>query len=496
MKPVITLTTQFLHIHGLESKTERLLHKTTVCVMIGIACLLMAKPFFGQAITCQVPADWPSSSVDYFHNICYFGNRLNTSFRKVVYRGPKLGTLILNETTGQSAYYMYIPYIVLFQVMLCLVPALFWKFIGLNFFYGRDVETLLEKLTNTDKDADLLEKSDWSDRKMALQVQEWIRVKREHTMGMSRTLACYALMKWLRLALFVWQFNMIADFFADGNRFWGFETTSAIWYGKFVNPLIGEFTLVTGCEVQRLRMSVASKMPKKTKMYTGANSTFAQCILSANFLNSKVFLFLYWWLVLVILVCFCSALEFTLILLCPRYRRFTFKRLIRNEQYYILRCGLPHKNLHLGARGPIDHLIDYLGNDGYLFAQIVFDMLHYQRCNGLIHSIWELIIVHDGEEIPEKECSDKKDSHHEKHERNGRFTAGKNADHSKKLKLKIPNAPMEKIEESDEYEPISPINTDSYTQLLESPTPSNSSKGSEEEPLLSFDRELPEQESQ
>lgn len=65
------------------------------------------------------------------------------------------------------------------------------------------------------------------------------------------------------------------------------------------------------------------------RSYTNAHSAVARCMLSANFLNAKAFLVLYWWFLLVSFISLCSAIHYTIILLVPQYRRHEFKSMIR-----------------------------------------------------------------------------------------------------------------------------------------------------------------------
>ncbi|KAF1770329.1 hypothetical protein GCK72_002147 [Caenorhabditis remanei] len=105
-KAVESFTNPLKHIPGLESGTEQLLHSTTISILAFLCVLLASKPLFGSPIVCQVPKDWPSSSVDYFTDMCYYGNRESIHITQVIDRGYNKGTMTVNAISGTSDFYM------------------------------------------------------------------------------------------------------------------------------------------------------------------------------------------------------------------------------------------------------------------------------------------------------------------------------------------------------------------------------------------------------
>ncbi|CCD72546.1 Innexin [Caenorhabditis elegans] len=391
---VTSFTDPLKRIRGLESGTEKLLHNTTIAILVFLFILLASKPMFGSPIVCQVPKDWPSSSVDYFTDICYYGQREKVDIQHRISRAGGRGTVTVNLTTGTSEFYMWVPLVPILLVALCLLPAFFWKFVGLDCFNGMDIVSFLEFYEQTDDPGErLVEMEGWRRRKLAAQLNKWIMAKRNFFCGLSQTMIIYVLMKWFRTILFIAQFWIIADVFGDGNFFWGYADLARIANGDSINPLKGSFTLISGCRVQRLAMSIGFY-----RSYTNAHSAVARCMLSANFLNAKAFLVLYWWFLLVSFISLCSAIHYTIILLVPQYRRHEFKSMIRTEDHFIERYGEPHPNLHLGKEAPLEYLVEHLGNDGFLVVEMVYDMLHHYECDRFTEHIWMHIIVHNGEE--------------------------------------------------------------------------------------------------
>lgn len=127
------------------------------------------------------------------------------------------------------------PFIGILQVGLCILPVLFWKVIGLNFFHGSDIICLLEN----DYGEDRLQEAGYVDERRVWQIQNWVRAKRwvvpelggpinfysAAIYGKSRTLLVYVIMKWFRLAVFVFQFWLNAKLFATGDLYWGWKVS-------------------------------------------------------------------------------------------------------------------------------------------------------------------------------------------------------------------------------------------------------------------------------
>uniref|UniRef100_A0A1I7TKG2 Innexin n=2 Tax=Caenorhabditis tropicalis TaxID=1561998 RepID=A0A1I7TKG2_9PELO len=391
---VTSFTDPLKHIRGLESVSEKLLHNTTIAILLFMFLLLASKPLFGSPITCQVPPDWPSgASTEYFKDVCYYGQRVRISFKETLNRGNGRGTMSMNTLTGTSEYYMWLPLFPIFLGGLCLLPVLFWKFVGLDCFHGLDIVSFLEFYNPKEDREELTDVEKWRRQKLALQLHRWITTKRDSIFGLSSTLLLYVFMKWFRVAIFLFQFWMIAKAFGDGNLLWGYDSIVEIAQGRTINKLQGEFTLISGCKVQRFQMGFDRKH-HSSSMYTAT----AMCVLSANFINATAFLFLYWWFLFVSFVSFCSAVNSTIIMVVPLYRKYEISSMIRSEEYFIVKCGEPHPDLNIGTANSIDYFIEYLGNDGYLVVQMVHDMLHHYSCDRLTEEVWIHVIVNNGKE--------------------------------------------------------------------------------------------------
>ncbi|ULU11665.1 hypothetical protein L5515_001302 [Caenorhabditis briggsae] len=482
---VISFTNPLRRLPGLQGATEKLLHNTTISILIFLFFLLASKPLFGTPISCQLPKEWPESSIQYFADFCYYAKRDKVSFatRSI----GSQGTISHNKLTGTSDFYMWVPLVPILHGILTLLPVFFWKFVGLDSFNGSDIIAFIEYYSskNNEKSKEegrLVYPEEWRFMKQAAQFQEWIKLRKGAWYGPSQTMCVYVGMKWFRFVIFLLQFWMIASFFGGGKLSWGFDDLRHIIEGRFKNSLEGQFTLISGCRVTRLSMGIDPAIDFR-KGSSNVNSVLARCVLSANYVNAKAFLFLYWWFLFVSLISVISAVYYTTILLIPRYRKYTIQTMIRHEDYFIETYGGPHPDLNLNGTAPLDYLIHNLGNDGFLVFQMIYDVSHF-GCYRFAEHIWMYSIVNNGEipvpqlqndeKVREKE---KKDSPVRDTEMDGagdRYRGGK--DHPKNKKSSSsPNLSVVSEEDDSNSTKIS-LSGESQPSLLITE--------SDEEPLL------------
>uniref|UniRef100_A0A8R1EGI4 Innexin n=3 Tax=Caenorhabditis japonica TaxID=281687 RepID=A0A8R1EGI4_CAEJA len=137
---------------------------------------------------------------------------------------------------------------------------------------------------------------------------------------MCTTMSFYVLTKWLTSISLLAQFYMMAKIYAEGELLWGVHQLGGV---------INEFVM--------------------------------RCILPQNFINSKVFLFLYWWYILAILVSLYSAFQFSALLLVPRYQRYSIKALLPTPEFFGEQAGADQHNVLPGDSDPHEYFADYLG---------------------------------------------------------------------------------------------------------------------------------------
>lgn len=372
----------FLQLHEWDNGAEKIVHKTTIQILVFVGFLVTSNMMFGQPITCLVLPETPDSSKDYFQDFCFYQDKLRippmqSSLKRSI---TTQGTMIVNNALKEEVavtYYQWTPFIIFLQVALCLVPALMWKFFGLHFFYGNDFAAIIRSLASKKKD-DKMDSNDSDYKVDARDTIRWLEHKKRDCCGMYTTMLMYVLMKWMTFGSLFLQFYMMAKIYASGELLWGVHISYELLNGAYKNLYTGVFPQIVGCKTHR------------TQMGGVVNEFVMRCILPQNFVNSKVFLFLYWWYILAMLVSIFSAVQFTAMLFLPRYQRYATKSLLPTLEYFLDNSERnEHSDIH---DDPLEHFIDYMGNDGYLLLQCASVPLSVVRIRFFLNSLYEVVI--------------------------------------------------------------------------------------------------------
>ncbi|EFP02923.1 CRE-INX-22 protein [Caenorhabditis remanei] len=389
----------FLQLHEWDNGAEKIVHTTTIQILIFFGFLVTSNMMFGQPITCLVLPETPDSSTNYFHDFCFYQDKLRISpMQPSIRRSSNKGTMNVNYITREEVavtYYQWTPFIIFLQVAMCLTPALIWKFFGLHFFYGDDFASIIRSLASKKKD-DKMDSNDSDYKVDARDTLRWLELKKRERWGMHTTMLIYVAMKWMTFASLLLQFYMMANIYASGELLWGVHVSNIckkhsknlkqlqisyeLLNGAYKNLYTGVFPQIVGCKTHRTQ--------------TGAvvNEFTMRCILPQNFVNAKVFLFLYWWYVLAMLVSIISAVQFTLMLLLPKYQRYATKSLLPTLEFFLEDAQRAQSTVIHGHSDPLDHFVDYMGNDGYLLLQCASVPLSVVKIRFFLNSLYKIVL--------------------------------------------------------------------------------------------------------
>ncbi|CCD72547.1 Innexin [Caenorhabditis elegans] len=366
----------FLQLHEWDNGAERIVHTTTIQILICFGFLVSSNMMFGQPITCLMLPETPDSSANYFHDFCFYQDKLRIPpLHNAVKRSTRQGTMNINNIMPQEVavtYYQWTPFIIFLQVAMCLVPALMWKFFGLHYFYGHDFAAIVRSLASKKKD-DKMDSSNSNYEVDARETLRWLEHKKRERFGMHTTMMIYVAMKWMTFASLLFQFNLMAKIYASGELLWGVHISYELLNGAYKNVYTGVFPQIVGCN------------PHRAQLGGVVNEFIMRCILPQNFVNSKVFLFLYWWYILAMLVSIYSAVQFTAMLFLPKYQRYATKSLLPTEEFFNEHAEKPTK-------GSLEFFVDYMGNDGYLLLQCASVPLSVVRIRFFLNSLYTIVV--------------------------------------------------------------------------------------------------------
>ncbi|EGT56890.1 hypothetical protein CAEBREN_31631 [Caenorhabditis brenneri] len=215
----------------------------------------------------------------------------------------------------------------------------------------------------------------------------WLEHKKRDRWGMHTTMLMYVLMKWMTFLSLLLQFYMMAKIYASGELLWGVHISYELLNGAYKNLYTGVFPQIVGCKTHR------------TQIGGNVNEFAMRCILPQNFVNSKVFLFLYWWYILAMFVSIFSAIQFTAMLMLPRYQRYATKSLLPTLEYFVNNAGNDGISVIHQHVDPLEHFVDYMGNDGYLLLQCASVPLSVVRIRSFLNSLYEIVIPKQSDHI-------------------------------------------------------------------------------------------------
>ncbi|VDM80054.1 unnamed protein product, partial [Strongylus vulgaris] len=138
-------------------------------------------------------------------------------------------------------------------------------------------------------------------------IRDFLEAKRKRLFfGSSLATLCYVVTKWLEVINAFGQLYMLSCFVGQGDYFWGYHLLTTVVSGKD-DPNTGIFPRIVLCDVARFALA-------------NLHQEHMQCVLMLNFINEKIYTFLWFWIVFVAIASTFSAIRYTVALVLPMYR--------------------------------------------------------------------------------------------------------------------------------------------------------------------------------
>uniref|UniRef100_A0A1I8F183 Innexin n=1 Tax=Wuchereria bancrofti TaxID=6293 RepID=A0A1I8F183_WUCBA len=318
------------HSDPTDDLVDRLNHVYTVGLFMFLATLTGAKQHFGTAIQCMAPTHFPGTWVDYVQDYCFVSNTYMVNTSKIITKGD--ATNVLKEE-------IWVPYVLLLQALLCYLPKFLWNTIIVTRVYdtGLDMRSVMEEA-------------------MKLPSITTLSVRRKH------------LKRVANLAIGCIKYGQRRSFEEDREQFICnhiFQFMEEMFKGNNWK-VSGVFPLVTFCDVKIAQMGQV-------------NTHTMQCFLMINALNEKLYLVLWFWLSALVLIDAVSAINSTLLLICPCLHYTRVLSLLQADDNYI---GAEVK------RSLLDFTENVLRLDGILLLSFMKDRLNGLIARDLTREIW------------------------------------------------------------------------------------------------------------
>ncbi|KAF8367303.1 hypothetical protein PRIPAC_85132, partial [Pristionchus pacificus] len=284
----------------LEDMGDRLNFYITIYLLLFFTIVTGSKQHFGQPISCMGPAEMHADPwMQYFLDFCYVGPKYLVKDHSTVTRSLSGASGVGN---AGMEFYQWVPYLLILQVIIFYMPKACWQSASHNYGNGLDMETFVKGAVKNHIEYGQKRRS--KVRAMANFLTDTNKIR--GILGCSRDSKLYTIMKWSCALNALGQLFFMSWFIADWNINWAYELFDHLYYEK-TSTESPYFPRVAFCDVSKLEMGQAH------------NYTF-QCVLMFNFVNEKIFLFLYIWVIFLLVVNVISAMRQTLILICPPFR--------------------------------------------------------------------------------------------------------------------------------------------------------------------------------
>ncbi|XP_076442060.1 innexin unc-9-like isoform X2 [Babylonia areolata] len=357
---------------------DRLNHVWTVFLFAMFAIIVSTGQFVGDPIHCWCPAEFTGAYVDYAKSYCWIKNTYYIAMDEQI----PLETI--KRENEELTYYQWVPLILLFQAFMFKFPNIVWRL----FNGGSGI--------NLDKVVEMAEKTQMGspdDRKktiehIALYMDRWLETHREYHWNMlvraKQTMArfccffCnkragtyltafYLTTKVLYAVNVISQFFILNAFLSTDYNLYGFEVLAKLGQGDAWKEST-RFPRVTLCDF-------------RIRQLQNIQNWTVQCVLPINLFNEKIFIFIWFWLVL---VAFLTCLN-----LVAWFYRVIVKR---NRSAYIKKYLKINNELHTGFDKKLCNKFaeQYLRDDGVFVMRVIAKNSTDLVVTDLVDKMWKL----------------------------------------------------------------------------------------------------------
>uniref|UniRef100_A0A914YCK2 Innexin n=1 Tax=Panagrolaimus superbus TaxID=310955 RepID=A0A914YCK2_9BILA len=302
--------------------------------MLLFFALVSSVPYiFENPIECLMPPEFPSIWKNYVNKFCYASNLTNIH---------DFDDSFLHERNISLSWYQWFPFILVIQAVLNYLPNLISKFVQLN--QTIDVEDVVLRAKCLQKVMGDERRNGVNDIVTYLKQQLQFNDPKKIGFGMKISLH-RILFKFLTIIVIITELLFMNKIIQDGkNTFWSINNLKNIfWDGNIFFP--------------------HAKVCKYGQPVAGGTSYYSvQCILTANVMNGKIFVFVWLWLIITLLFSFGNLFYLAAKLF------FTEKRHRMAKDYVQLSSVSSDISL---SQNENHRKFDFLGADGYYLFESV-----------------------------------------------------------------------------------------------------------------------------
>lgn len=314
----------------------RLNSRITVSILGLSAGLLLTTHFWGDPITCWIPAEFPKIWADFVDQYCFVHGTYWAHLGEPLEYDKEIRQRVFID------YYQWVPYVLAVQALFFYIPRFIWR--ALSKFSGFDLPgsvQYIDHVWNQIRNSHFQNRVETFERQAGPYLWDGIRLSRRQNRGQ---LALYYVLYTLiqaanATAMFLWLNAVIDSPIYSWN---GPSILMDLLHGLDWQET-GNFPRITHCDF-------AKRKPASVQIET------VMCVLTLNIYYEKLLIFLWFWFLFVSLVSWANFFNWAKILCFPSSSKLRLQAFLA---------------LHSGSAVFLDRFIRALGSDGvFILHQI------------------------------------------------------------------------------------------------------------------------------
>ncbi|UJR26456.1 hypothetical protein I4U23_007786 [Adineta vaga] len=362
---------------------DRLNYKYTVGLLVFFSIIIASKQFSNDHIQCWVPAIFTRNYEIYVSNYCWIHNTYHINISE-----PNVQRS--NEKHYVLRYYQFVPFILLIQALLYLLPRLCWR--SFSRHSGLDVRNLMDAAQNL-KTVKRFHKQKTIMTYLVSLIHQYVgdprkKIKQENSrinayiqgilhciIGTTNTFNSYLFLLYLfiKILFIISTFVQLYAIRLLLEQKWTVDETIRSFRHIFTagilktNPLSKYFPKISMCDFR-----IIEPNSDEGHKYT------VQCVLTINVYNEQIFTVLYIWMHIVLAITVYDFLSWFIFLLFPRLRYSFFVQRINTQQ------SIATMRTTMRA-----FVYDYLQQDGFFILRLIHSNVGDDITSSILTNLWK-----------------------------------------------------------------------------------------------------------
>jgi len=326
--------------------SDRLGYKYSVGMFVLFAVIVSTKQYVGEPIQCWVPAHFTGSHERYTNHYCWIGNSYYLGLEE---RVPKPEQ---HHEKRIIKYYQWVPMLLVLQALMCYAPIILWRMF--NSKAGIDINSVIqcgESFIRSENAGRRKEIIAYMTHHMTryLDVRNAPRSRCSLSDAIRDNLSrLYVVFKIVFIACIFLQIFVLNYFLGHNFHTYGADVLRETLYGD-VDLTFDRFPRIAMCDLDVRRLG-------NNQRYT------VQCVLPVNLFNEKIYLVIWFWLIILIVIMSLSLINLVYFMILRRNKRNFVKR------YSTFIGGLKASTTNAALTSFVD---DYLKSDGVFILRLI-----------------------------------------------------------------------------------------------------------------------------